>query len=165
MLFRHDDMSHQSAGDAHLLRRCRSLQNSFHLRDDDPAMIVSGLSDRQYVADDGFLVHHEIAKLIRRRRANQSDMNRETRDKAARIFPRSVTAFDKFFRRLRVQPAAAMYRIDERAKPHMSHASRTSGSNIAKQMTDDALRKIVGFDFTGQSQPSQLRTQVPSARR
>ena len=160
VFFGHDDVSYQSAGDAHLLRRCRSRQNSLHLRDHDPTVIVSGLSDRQNVANDGFLVHDEIAKLIRRRRANQSHMNRERMIQQPGFSPQRHS-FDQFFSRLRIQPAAAVGRINECAEPHMSHASGSTGSNVAKQMTDDALRKIVGFDFTGQSQLPQLRTQAP----
>ena len=123
-------------------------------------MIVSGLSNRQYVTDDGFVIHDEISRFIRSSRANQSDMNRKRMIQQPCLSSKRHM-FDQFLGRSRVESTATVRRVNECAKSNMSDASRTSGSNVAIKMTDDALGKVVRFDFARQCQSSELRTQSP----
>ena len=54
-----------------------------------------------------------------------------------------------------------MQRIDKRPKTDVRDAARTSGGNIAQEMTNDTLRKIVGFDLVIDSQLPETGRESP----
>ena len=70
-------------------------------------------------------------------------------------------ALDQRFGRPRVQPAATMFRIDEGSQPHVRETSRPASRDIAQQVADNSLWKIVSFDFTVQGQLPESRTEAP----
>ena len=60
-----------------------------------------------------------------------------------------------------VELAAAVARIDERAKADARQVARPVRGDVAEEMRDDALRQIVGLDLVGDRQVLQLWHEAP----
>ncbi|MPM58515.1 hypothetical protein SDC9_105346 [bioreactor metagenome] len=71
-------------------------------------------------------------------------------DQFNQIFPGPVIEF-----------SAHVSRIDESPQSDVRNPARIAGGDFPEEMTDHALRKIVGFDFVFQRQPSHGRSQIP----
>lgn len=54
-----------------------------------------------------------------------------------------------------------MQRVDEGTDPDAADAARAAGGNIAKQLTNDSLRQILGFNLAAQGEFSEFGGQSP----
>ena len=70
-------------------------------------------------------------------------------------------AFHKLFAGNSVQAATTMNRINKRVKSDMGDAPRPACCNIAEQLSDNTLWKVIGLDFASQGKGSQAWCQAP----
>src|SRR5205085_1135691 len=76
-------------------------------------------------------------------------------------FSAELDPFDEPRRSALIEPPTAEFRIDERPQPHMRDASRPPGRDVAKELADHPLRKVVAFDLSRQSEPAEARREPP----
>ena len=158
----HHDPVDEDPGNTHLLRRGRCGEEPLDLRDHDPAAVPHRLGDRQDLADDRFLVHHQAAGGIGRARPDQRHVERQ------RLVPQPGLAADlhplnERLGRARVEPPPGLERIDEGAEADVRDAAGAAGCDVAKQVADHPLGKVVGLDLVGHRQCTEPRAEPPVA--
>ena len=126
----HNDAIHEHSRHPYSARCDRLIQQSLDLREDLPSAIVNSLRNCQHLPHHGLLVHYQIAKWIRSRGANDSDVHRKSLVKQPHL-PEEFDALNEFLGRDIVESAASLRRIDERAKPDVRDTARPPGGNVS----------------------------------
>ena len=160
-LFRHDDAVDEDAGDLHLPRVQRpALGDALHLGDDDPARIVHRHRDREAFERERLVLHRDVAVGVGGRAANEADVDRE------RLVEQVFLAADRHqrdevFLRARVDLAAAVARVDERADADPRQRPGLAGGDVAEEVRDHALRQVVRLDLVADGERLQLGHEAP----
>jgi len=159
---RHDDAVDQDTRHADVLRRGRLVQEPAHLGNRDPARVVRRLGNRQHLAEDRLFGHHQVSLGVGGRRPDQADIDRH----GLVPEPGAAVQLDSLHEPRRgavVEPAAAMGGIDEGIEADVGDTPWTPRGDVAKQLADHALGKIVGLDLAFDGQPAHPRRQPPMA--
>ena len=141
-----NDVVDKHAWDLDLALGERAAQRqALDLDDDRGAEPTGRLCGGQHLAGDCLLLHGDIAILIRRRTAQEYDVERE-RLEAQPLLAVDGDELDKVLPRRRALAGAELARVDEGVKSCPSDEARPSGRYLARHLRDHALRKRVGLD-------------------
>ena len=158
---RHDDAIDEDAGDLDLPRIERAaLGDPLHLRDDEAAGVARRHRDRQHLERERLLLHRDVAVGIGGRSADDADVDRECPIEE-KLLALDLDQPDQILLGAFVDLAAAVARIDERSEPDAREVSGPPRRDVAEQVRDDALRKVVGLDLVGDRETLQLGHQSP----
>ena len=159
--FRHDDAVDQDAGNLDLPRIERAaLGGPLHLRDHDAARVTRRHRDRQHLERERLLLHCDVAVGIGGGTADDAYIDRECAIEQV-LLALELDHPDQFVRGTFVDPAAAVARVGEGAETDAADVAGPRGRDVAEQMRDDALRKVVGLDPVFDRETLQLGDQPP----
>ena len=155
-------MIDEDAGHPHGLRIGEAVNGPFDLGDDDPAVILRRLGDRQDFTDETLALHRQVAVPVRRRRTDEPDIHRH------RLVakPGPAIEHDALHERLDrafVETTAAVDRINEGVETHLRENTGAFRGDLAQQHTENALRKIVGLDLVREGERPELGSEIPMA--
>jgi hypothetical protein len=110
----------------------------------------------------GLAFHRHVAGAVGRRSPDEDDVHREG------LVEEPLLAVDlhhahELLGRARVDPAALLAGIDERADPHLAERAGTMGGDIPEEVRDGAQRQVVGLDPVVGREPGELGHQRPVA--
>ena len=144
----HDQVD-QHAGHLDLLRRQRAAQrHALDLCDDEAAGAARGLRHRDHLAEDGFVLHGDVAVLVRGGAADERNVDVERLEEQV-VLAVDLHEFDQIVRGLQALPPAVEARIDEGAEADMRDEAGAAGGHLARQLRQTALRQRVGLDLVG----------------
>src|SRR5215470_2074500 len=136
------------------------VRYSFDLRDDQTAGVACRHGDRKYFEGERFLFHGDVAVGIGGRAANDADVDGECAIEK-QLLTVNLDQANEVLLGAFVDLAAAVTRVDKRSEADAREVARALGSDVAEQMGDDTLGKIVPFDLVGDCQTLQLRHEPP----
>ena len=158
-----DDAVDQHARDLDLPRRqAAALGEALDLHDDDAARVARRHGDRLRLERERLALHRHVAVGIGGGAAHDADVDRE------RAVEQVLLAVDRHQRHelllgARVDPAAAVARIDEGAEADARELARLARGDVAEQVRDHALRQVVRLDPVADGERLQLRHEAPVA--
>ena len=139
-----------------------ALCNALYLRDDDAARVTGRHGNSQSFQGQGLPLHAEVAIRVRRGGADDADRNGEG------LVEQILLAVDlhqahQVFRGAGVDLAATPARVYEGVNADMGERAGLARRDITKQVGDDALGQVVGFNGIGNRQLLQGGHQAPVA--
>ncbi len=153
----------QYAGNPNLPRgQGMGVGDPFDLGDHDAATVAGRHGDRQGFQGECFALHGQVAFDVGGGRPDQGDIDREGFVEQIG-FVAQADRFDPILDGAGIQPAAAMTGIDEGVQPDSGKVTGFAGGDVAKQMGDDALGQVPGFDAVLDGESLQGRNQAPVA--
>jgi hypothetical protein len=158
-----DDAVDEDARHLDLARVQRAaLGDALDLRDHDAAAVVRRHRDRERLERQRLVLHRQVAVGVGGRRADDPDLDRK-RLVEEHLLAVDLHQADEVVLRRRVDLAAALARIDERAEADLGERSRLARGDVANRVRDDALRQVVRLDLAGDRELLELRDEPPVA--
>src|SRR5262249_32616158 len=139
-----------------------ALGDALDLHDDQAAGVARRHGDRQDFEGKRLLFHADVAVGVGGRAADDADVDREGAVEQE-LLAVDLDQPDDIVLGALVDLAAAVPRIGKGSEPHPREVTGSLGGNVAEQVRDDALWKIVGLDLVADRQPLQLGHQAPVA--
>ena len=157
----HHDAIDEDAGDLHLPRvQGSELADALDLDDDHAARIVGRHGDRQRLQSERLPLHGDVAVGVGGRAPDDADVDGEGLVEEI-LLPADGGELDQVLLGDAVELAAAVAGIDEGAKADARDLRRLAGGDVAEEVRENALGKIVGLDLLGDGELLQLGRQPP----
>ena len=146
-LFRNHDAIDENSRYLHLswIQRA-ALGHAFDLGDDDPAGVVGCHGNGKHFYRQRLALHGDIALGIRGGAADNADVDRK-RFVEQVLFAVNGNQLNEIVGSAGVDFAAAVTRIDVGPHADLAEVPGTMCGNIAKQMRNHSLGKVVGLDL------------------
>ena len=163
MVFRlcEDHTVDKNAGYLDLSRVKRAaVSYSFDLGDNQTTRVARGHRDRQHFECKRLLFHRNVAVGVGGGAANDADINREGAIEK-KFLAVDLKNTDEIVFCALIDLAAAVARVNERSESDAREMPWALRGNVAKQMRNDALRKVIGFYPVGDSEALQFGYQAP----
>jgi hypothetical protein len=132
------------------------LHHLQHLRDDDAAVALRGLGDRDRLVEDALVLDRDVAVLVGGGAADQRHVD-PRRAVEQPLLAVEVDALDDLLGGGRIELAALDARIDEGLQADLGDQPGAARRHLARQHHQDALRQVVGLDAALHDQLHQHR--------
>ena len=108
------------------------------------------------------MLHRHIPARVRRRATHQRHVNWKAVVEQP-LATAQLNELNKVFSGTVIEFSAVIARVNEGFQPNVCDQSRAPPGNLAEQMRDHPLRKVVRFDLPGHRECAQRRAQPPVA--
>jgi hypothetical protein len=165
MMFRFgdDDAVDHDTGDLHLSRiESAAFGDALDLHDNEAAAVARRHRDGQALQRERFALHRDVAVRVRRGASHDCDIDWQCLVEQE-LLAAHIHQGDEIVDSPRVELAATVPRINERAHADAREMPRTAPSDVAVKVGDDTLWQVVRLDAILDGELLQPRNQTPVA--